>query len=162
MKLEAADILSAVGDSVCTPDDSWVIVEAPIITAFKIPGDYSTFSVISNPWEKLTRVFNKVIEIYIEEGQKDWSLKVSVEEEEKEFYFHEESHVGTVSREEEESLVKTFGLSHAELEPVLRPGTPYEFCKRIGLPYLEMEDQDMLLDIIPKYGKAILTSQLGY
>lgn len=164
-KLETADILSAVvdapmGDSWIKADDNWVVVEAPLITGFKVPGDFSTFSVISNPWEKLKETFTQIIELYVEEGQNDWALTTCLNGVQKDFKFY--GNLSTeFSSEDEIYLSQLFSISFKQLEPVLKTGKVYEFCQLIKLPYLEMEDQDRLRDVIPQFGRVVFTSKLA-
>ncbi len=159
-KLEAADILSAiVDDEQYKFTDNWVVVLAPLIMGFKVPGDFSTFSVISNPWEKIKQTFQKVIELYVEENQTDWILTTSLSGVEKKFKFNKNS-VIHISSEDKKYISELFSFSFEELEPVLESGKATEFCSKVLMPYCEIIDQDQFIEGISKLGKVVFTTEL--
>src|SRR5260370_5682111 len=83
-RLQEAKITGLISDGLrCKAEDKWVVVEAPCILGCKVPGDYSTFSVLSDPWEDLKKSFPRIFHFFMEEGQRDWSIKCSLNGEER-------------------------------------------------------------------------------
>ncbi len=157
-KLEKANILSAVDDGSCKDTDNWVAILAPLIMGFKVPGDFSTFSIVSNPWENLKKTFPKIIELYVEENQTDWVLTTSLFGVEKKFEFNK-NFTTNISSEDREYISKLFSIPFEELEPALKADKVSLFCDKILLPYCEIVDQDQFSDVIPRFGKVVFTTQ---
>lgn len=155
--LEAAGLRALVDDvSVGPPEPRWTVVEAPHDAGFVDVDGSPVFSVRFDPWETLKATFPFVLHLFIEENGADWRL--------------------TVSRRGEAELVLSFSadgapLALAELERVsgffgvpldattLRVGGAFDFCRAVGLPYLELEDQQHLGRVLAP-GAVVLASEL--
>jgi hypothetical protein len=126
-----------------------------------VPGDFSTFSVLSDPWNDLKNSFARIFRFFVEEGQREWSIKCSLNGEERSFAFCADSTLSGYTQEDEKYLSALFELPFEELVPVLKPGlfAAAEFCVLVGLPYLEMEMQDKLARMIPA-GAVMFSSEL--
>jgi hypothetical protein len=161
-RLQQAKITALIADGVgCKAEDKWVVVEAPSIFGCKVPGDFSTFAVLSDPWEDLKKSFARIFRFFVEEGQREWSIKCGLNGEERSFAFYAGSTPSSYTQEDAKYLSALFELPFEELVPVLKPGlfVAAEFCALVGLPYFEMEMQDKLGSVIPA-GTVVFSSEL--
>jgi hypothetical protein len=159
-KLEQAKLTALIVDGfLCHAEDRWVVVEAPCTLGCIVPEDYSTFAVLFHPWEELKKSFPKIFKFFVEEGQRDWSIKCNLNGEERCFEFYTGSTLPNYSTEDKKYLSVLFELPFEDLVPVLKPGCSVEFCSRVGVPYFELEMQDFLSRVIPP-GTVMFSSEL--
>lgn len=160
-KLRKADVLSAIIDHplIAKPENKWIVVEAPTLMDFTTPRDYSTLRTSVNPWNILKSTFSKIVKIFIEEDQHEWSLTTSLNGKEKIFKFYKKD-AQKFSETDRHYLSELFDTPFETLAEYLKVDQVHNFCQTVKLPYLEMEDQDHMADIILKYGKVIFVSQI--
>ena len=159
--LEGAKLTALIANGVLNnPTDKWVVVEVPRLMGFTTPGDYSTFTVIFDPWDTIKSTFPKVIKFFIDEGQDDWSISCSRAGEEKTLQFYRSSPAHSFSKSDREYFAEFFGISFEELADFMKPGLAFAFCAMVKLPYFELEQQDKLLGVIPP-GKVIYSSEIS-
>lgn len=158
--LQKAKITALIADEPLSKhEDRWVVIEAPRTLGCKVPGDYSTFSVLSDPWLLLTEVFPVIVELFVSEGQIDWSLKCWSEGQEKFYQFIDGKQTFVPSENDCKFLSSIFSTPFDSLSRVLKPRMAFDFCQLIASPYFEMEMQDSLQNVIPA-GRVIFSSEL--
>jgi len=159
-KLEKAKLTAMIDNEIMhEPADRWIIIEAPTITGFRVPGDFSTYDVFFDPWETLKSSFPKIVNLFIEEGLRDWSIRCGLNGEERLFEFYAELPPFSPSQGDQEYLSELFDQPYEELAAVLRPDSAHLFCALVAMPYAEMEMQDKMKGVIPP-GTVIFSDQL--
>jgi hypothetical protein len=166
-RLQQAKITALIADGVLLkPEHKWVVVGAPRLMGFKVPGDFSTFSVFYDPWEELKKSFRRIFRFFVEEGYRDWSITCGLDGEERSFEFYERTTPYNYTKEDKEYVSVLFELPFEDLVPVLKPGcyeprmrVVWKFCGLVGLPFLEMEQQDKLACVVPR-GTVMFSSEL--
>jgi hypothetical protein len=159
-KLTVAGLTALIADGALhRAENLWIVIEAPRSLGCTVQGDYSTFSVLFDPWETLKKQFAEIIELFIEEGQIDWTLKCSLNREEKFFKFYSNANLPSFSERDHTFLSTLFEISIDRLIPCLKPGMAIQFCELVSLPFFEMEMQDNLADVLQK-GSVIFSSDL--
>lgn len=144
-KLEESEISSIVED--LEKENNWQI--------FYCPSSSQDFPV----WEKIGEKFQKVIELFVEEDRKRWLIKTSLNGELREFKFYSDEKLNFTD-DEKKYLSDLFEMEYSQLEEVLAYGKAYEFTKVIGLPYLDIMDQNIFPNHLFANKKVVLASTL--
>lgn len=117
---------------------NWVVVSAP--ATMKGPdGEYK----YENQFEKLQQIFDTVIFFFQEEDGSQWFLNIKTADHVifKEF----EQDKNTLFTDLEKQVISTcFNHLFEILMPLLQPGKAHEFLNFVGIPYMEMNDQDLV------------------
>lgn len=111
-------------------------------------------------WSTVKEILPNILEIYVEEDGKRWSLRGSINEKERFFEFYSENDT-LISEEDEKFLSELTGVSFENFKNFLKMGAQYDFCKAINLPYLELMDQKLLTTSLKNGGGVILASSLS-
>ena len=118
---------------------SWVVVCAPSDFNFDEIGNFSHSDVFS----ELKKVFNDCIMFFQEENMIDWNIKIKSGNEFIEKGF--EKNQKTIFDENDRRIFsKCFDKNFADMEPLLKGGKSSEFLNFVGIPYMEMNDRDMI------------------
>lgn len=117
---------------------NWVVVSAPANSGF----DNGQFFHCDR-FDEIGAVFDTLILFFQEEDFTNWNLKVKVNNTivEKQFISDKE----TVFSESEKNLFSTcFDKNFIDLQAFLQAGKSADFLNFVGIPYMEMNDQDKL------------------
>lgn len=117
---------------------NWVVVSAPANSGF----DNGHFF-HCDQFDEIGAVFDTFILFFQEEDFTNWNLKVKVNNTiiEKQFISDEE----TLFSESEKNLFSMcFDKNFIDLQPFLQAGKGADFLNFVGIPYMEMNDQDKL------------------
>jgi hypothetical protein len=147
-------------EPIYTPGDRWVVVEVPRVMGCRVPGDYSTFAVMFDPWPRLKEIFKDIFELNVEENQGGWLVRCCLAGSEKMFEFREPRGVVSASEDDRRYLSTMFDCEFERLAPFLISGQAGGFCETVGVPFLEMEIQDKLGEILEP-GQVIFSSEIS-
>ncbi|MGR8930780.1 MAG: hypothetical protein ACU836_09080 [Gammaproteobacteria bacterium] len=170
-KLQAAKVLSLVDDD---SDDYGFLPE------YKRHGNIQWVAVLAPAlWEPtyrsrledIRRIFESGILFFQEENCRDWSLSLwhNGDAIEKKFYDYEEGYEDDEEYEEihfsdaEKRLISNlFHKDFGELEPLMQPGNAERFLNFVGIPYMELNDQNQVRSGIAKEGEySILVEDIS-
>lgn len=116
----------------------WVVVSAPANSGF----DNGHF-IYNDQFDKIANVFNTLILFFQEEDFSNWKIKVKTGNTivEKQF---EENKETVFSENEEKLFSQCFDDDFLNLKPLLQAGKSADFLNFVGIPYMEMNDQDKI------------------
>jgi len=122
------------------PDDDaayrWVVVSAPAASGFT-DGQFH----YASQWPTLIALFERLLFFWMDEGQAGWRLTTADRGRVAEYEFPADVS-SCPSREQIARLAEFCDVPSESLRPTLAADKAWEFCRAIGLPYLEMLDQD--------------------
>lgn len=119
---------------------NWVVVSAPANSGFS-NGQFF----YSDQFDQIGNIFSTYIFFYQDQDFTSWRLKIKIDNTiiEKQFKTGTES---LFSENEKVMFATCFDKSFKELEPFLLAGKAAAFLNSVGIPYMEMNDQDLLPD----------------
>ncbi|MGB4775248.1 MAG: hypothetical protein WBP45_08750 [Daejeonella sp.] len=136
-------------------DYSWVVVSAPAISGF----DHNSQFYYTHQFDNLKGIFDDFIFFFQEEDRINWSIKLKSNNNIIEKIFYSDDMI-SFNDEEKDIFSKCFDKKFIDLEQFLLPGKSAEFLNYIGIPYMEMNDQDKLqTTIIKRENYSILASE---
>lgn len=164
-KLNQANILSIVNadkDDYWFTDDTkrngiyqWVTVDAPANSGFK-NGEFF----YEERFDDLGKLFDVFLLFFQEEDLVDWSLDIKCLEYKKTIKVYRDEKID-LSNKDIEFLENVFDKKWSELKPFLTPEMGMEFLNFVGIPYMEMDDQDKVDEsIVAGDTYSILASEL--
>ena len=151
-KLNAAKVLSVVDEDVHgywfsakypKTGNKWVVVTAPSQLNV-VDGEVSTTDIYNAIQDVSTRVrgiFNTVVHFQQAGNSSDWRLKINCGDRVAEKYFSlDEENV--FAEADKIVFTKCFDKNFMEMETLLQSGTGADFLNFVGIPYMEMNDQN--------------------
>ncbi len=116
---------------------AWVAVTAPPVSGSDTFGNYFQ----TDQFENFEKLFEEYVLFFQEEDAVDWILKVKSGDNVIEKSF-EEAHKTEFSDKDKGVFSKCFERPFGEMEKLLIAGKAADFLNFVGIPYLEMNDQD--------------------
>jgi len=134
---------------------NWVVVSAPANSGF----DNDQFF-YNDQFNEMGAIFDTLILFFQEENFTNWRMKVKIENTiiEKKFVSNEET---MFSENEKELFFKCFNQNFVDLLPFLKAGKGAEFLNFVGIPYIEMNDQNKISTQIFDKQYALLASEIS-
>ncbi len=150
---------------VCTPETlgrsyRWVVVEAPTRVGWVSSGGTRTFEVLFDPWQTLLGLFPRLLHLHHDEAD-GWRLRIPLRPlEGLELCFGPGAgEMGGIPDPLRLEVATYLGLTWVDLERVLSSSNPALLCELLDLPYLELEDQNLLGSVLPS-GAVLFSSDL--
>lgn len=135
-------------------DYNWVVVSAPANSGFE-----NEIFFYRDQFEEIGHIFDTLIHFFQEEDMTRWTLKLKTGKTviEKQFTPAEE----IAFTENETALFSAcFDKSFRDIQPFLQPGKAADFLNAVGIPYMEMNDQDKLPDQLFGDRYALLAGEI--
>ncbi len=117
---------------------NWVAVSAPANSGFE-----NGLFFYSDQFDKIGAIFETFLHFFQEEDLTNWNIKVKVENSIilKHFTTDKET---VFSNNEKVLFSKCFDKVFTDFEPFLQAGKSSDFLNFVGIPYMEIHDQDKL------------------
>jgi len=134
----------------------WVSISCPASKGYDINSNYT----YTHQADNLKGIFDELIYFFQEENMIDWLIELKYFDKviKKRIYSNEEI---LFSDSEKEIFSKCFNKSFNDLESLLLPKKGPDFLNFIGIPYMELNDQDLIRESIAKDNKyAFLPNEL--
>ena len=134
----------------------WVSISCPASKSYDINSNYT----YTHQADNLKGIFGELIYFFQEENMIDWLIELKYFDQviKKRIYSNEEIHF---SDSEKEIFSKCLNKSFNDLESLLLPKKGSDFLNFVGIPYLELNDKDLIPQGIANDGKyAFLPNEL--
>ena len=132
----------------------WVVVAAPADSGFQ-----DNRYVHEDQFNRMAAVFQTLILFFQEEDMTNWSLKLKAAGTVVEKQFHSNKTV-EFSEAEKSLFAGCFGRSFDEMRPLLKAGKASDFLNSVGIPYMEMSDQDKIPASLFKNKHSLLAAEI--
>ncbi len=117
---------------------NWVVVSAPANSGF-----YNGEFFHSNQFDEIGNVFDTLILFFQDEDLTNWNLKAKIDNTIVEKLFASDKET-MFSENEKKLFSKCFDRDFNNFNPFFHAGKGAEFLNFVGIPYMEMNDQDKL------------------